>query len=415
MVNSLRVVVEKSIPAGVILIVIGILSGCGIAYAGSGVSTGADQLVSSRCSLLIGKRVGVVTNHTGRLSTGEFLVDTLIGAGIQVRALFGPEHGIRGVDGAGDAVADSVDARTGIPVYSLYGRTNKPTAEMLKDINVLVYDIQDVGARFYTYISTMKLCMDAALEHGIPFVVLDRPNPLGGLVDGPIVEDSLKSFVGIVSIPVVYGLTAGELATMINERGWLESGGKVDLTVVWMEGWSRALRNTTPWIPPSPNIRHPSTVDVYPATCFLEATNVSEGRGTPDPFFVIGAPWIRKEELTSRLNAARLAGVTFTPAVFTPASSKHAGILCQGVSLSVSAADSFRPVLTGMTILSVIRELYPDSLVIRSRSLGRLLGVAGVDDQILSGKAPVDIQKAWIDETRRYEGSLQPYRYYPQK
>jgi uncharacterized protein YbbC (DUF1343 family) len=396
-----------------VILAMALWQGCNLIDGAGEVATGADRLVTDQRSLLAGKRVGLVTNHTGRLSTGEYLVDTLVGSGIQVRALFGPEHGIRGDVEAGDTVADSVDAKTGIHVYSLYGSISKPTPAMLRDIDILVYDIQDVGVRFYTYISTMKLCMDAAAERGIPFVVLDRPNPLGVLVDGPIIEDSLKSFVGMLSVPVVYGLTAGELATMINARGWLEAGRKVDLTVVWMEGWTRSKRLTTAWIPPSPNIKHHATVDVYPATCFVEATNASEGRGTDAPFHLLGAPWMHKDQLASRLSAANLPGVKFAPAKFTPASSKQRGVACEGVSVTVTAADSFRPVFTGLTILSVFRELYADSLVIRPRSLGRLLGVSRVYGMIQSGMPPAEIEQTWLEETRQYEALISSYRHYP--
>ena len=396
-----------------LVLAMAVWQGCDFIDGAGEVATGADRLVADQRSLLAGKQVGLVTNHTGRLSTGEYLVDTLVGSGIHVRALFGPEHGIRGDVEAGDTVADSIDAKTGIHVYSLYGSISKPTQEMLRDIDVLVYDIQDVGVRFYTYISTMKLCMDAAAERGIPFVVLDRPNPLGGLVDGPIIEDSLKSFVGMLSVPVVYGLTAGELATMINARGWLEAGRKVDLTVVWMEGWTRSKRLTTAWIPPSPNIKQPATVDVYPATCFVEATNASEGRGTDAPFHLLGAPWMQKDQLASRLNAANLPGVKFTPTAFTPESSKQRGVACEGVSVTVTEVDSFRPVFTGLTILSVFRELYADSLVIRPRSLGRLLGVSRVYDMIQSGMPPAEIEQTWLEDTRQYEALISAYRHYP--
>ncbi len=375
-------------------------------------ATGADRLIAERCSLLAGKRIGLVTNHTGRLASGEYLVDALLKEHVQVRALFGPEHGIRGETEGGEQIVDSIDAKTGIPVYSLYGRVNKPTPEMLKDIDLLVYDIQDVGARFYTYISTMKLCMDAAAERGIPFVVLDRPNPLGDRVDGPIMEDSLRSFVGIVPVPVVYGLTAGELATMINERGWLEGGKRAELIVVWMKGWIRAMRNTTPWIVPSPNIKHPATVDVYPATCLVEATNVSEGRGTEFPFHIFGAPWVQKQALASRLNAARLPGVRFSPVSFTPVSSKHAGMECHGAVLTVESLALFRPVLTGVTILSVLRDLYPDSLVIRPRSLGRLLGMAEGYTMLMNGVPAREIEGRWQDALREYRSTLCPFRHY---
>jgi uncharacterized protein YbbC (DUF1343 family) len=285
------------------------------------VSTGADVLVAEHLDLLKGKRVGLITNHTGRVSSGEFLVDVLLGKKINVVALFGPEHGIRGEAAAGDAVDDGVDDQTGIAVYSLYGATRKPTPTMLEGVDILMYDIQDVGVRFYTYISTMGLAMEAAAEHGIPFVVVDRPNPIGGLkLDGPVLIDSLRSFVGMYPIPVAYGLTCGELAVMIKSEGWLDLA-KLDLTVIWMEGWKRTMLwddTGCPWVRPSPNIPTPATALVYPATCFIEATNVSEGRGTERPFHFIGAPFIDGGTLSGKLNALRLPGVRFSPTEFTP-------------------------------------------------------------------------------------------------
>jgi uncharacterized protein YbbC (DUF1343 family) len=405
----------KTLPVYCLLAALLVSQGCLTPSVQTPVATGADRLVADGCTLLSGKRVGLVTNHSGRLPTGAYVVDALLKSGVQVRALFGPEHGIRGTARDGDTIADSVDAGTGIPVYSLYGAIRKPTPAMLADIDVLVYDIQDVGVRFYTYISTMKLCMEAAAERGIPFIVLDRPDPLGDLVDGPILEDSLRSFVGCVTVPVVYGLTPGEMASMMNERGWLEGGKKVDLQVVWMEGWTRARRLTTPWVPPSPNIKHPATVDVYPATCYIEATNVSEGRGTDHPFHIFGAPWIRGDELARRLNALRLPGVTFAPATFTPSSSKHAGTECQGVRITVDSVGAFKPVLTGVTILTVIRGLHPDSLIIRERSLGRLLGVARAYALIQGGAGAASIEESWLDELAAYRSTLSQFRHYPLK
>jgi uncharacterized protein YbbC (DUF1343 family) len=286
---------------------------------------------------------------------------------------------------------------------------------MLENVDVLVYDIQDVGVRFYTYISTMKLCMEAAAEQGIPFVVLDRPNPLGELIDGPVIEDSLRSFVGIVRIPIVYGLTIGELATMINDLGWLAEGRKAKLEVVWMDGWTRSMRLTTPWVAPSPNIRRPETIDLYPGLCLIEATNLSEGRGTDRPFHQFGAPWVEAKRLAQRLNAAGLQGIRFDPVKFTPVSSKNAGLLCRGVAATVTDPGSFKPVLTGVTVLSVLHALYPDSLAIRRASLNRLLGVSGAHQAILKGVPPGDIELEWQAGLREYMELAARFRRYPQQ
>jgi uncharacterized protein YbbC (DUF1343 family) len=397
----------------VVVLAVLLLSGITSCHAQPLVMTGADRVVADRGFMFAGKRVGLVTNHTGVLSDGRFLVDALLDAGVRVTALFGPEHGIRGAAAAGETVKDSIDAQSGVPVFSLYGKISKPTPTMLGGVDVLVYDIQDVGVRFYTYISTMKLCMEAAAEQGIPFVVLDRPNPLGELIDGPVIEDSLRSFVGIVRIPIVYGLTAGELATMINEQGWLAGGVKAKLEVVWMDGWARSMRLTTSWLAPSPNIKHPETMDLYPGTCLIEATNLSEGRGTDRPFHQFGAPWIKGKRLAKQLNAAGLPGVRFEPTSFTPASSKYAGLLCNGVLATVQDPETFKPVLTGITVLTTLQGMYPDSLVIRRASLNRLFGNSGGYLAIKRGQSADQIEQSWMAGLEEYKEVALRYRRYP--
>ena len=381
------------------------------------VRTGADVLIERRLSLLEGKRVGLITNRTGRLASGEMLLDALVRRGISVTALFGPEHGIRGTSGAGEAVADSVDPATGIPVFSLYGRVRKPTPAMIDRVDVLVYDIQDVGARFYTYLSTMGLCMEAAAERGLPFIVLDRPDPLGGdIVDGPVLPDSLRSFVGSFPIPVVYGLTPGELAAMANGEGWLSRGVRAELTVVRMEGWTRHMRwgeAGLSWVPPSPNIRRPETQWIYPATCYLEATNVSEGRGTGDPFFTIGAPFVPAGELSRLLRAAGLRGITDT--IFTPHESKYMGVSCNGVHLSVVPGDSLRPVRAGVEILSALVRCCGDSITINPRGLSRLLGDPYALDLIRQGKTAGEIASRWEEDVRLFRKRASGYMIYPER
>jgi uncharacterized protein YbbC (DUF1343 family) len=362
------------------------------------VSTGADLLVSKHLGLLKGKKVGMIINHTSRLQSGVFLLDTLQKSGIVVTALFGPEHGIRGVAAAGEHLSDSVDSVSGVQVFSLYGKHSKPTAEMLRNVDILLYDIQDVGARFYTYISTLKLCMDAAAEHGIPFVVLDRPNPLGGQVDGPLLEDSLRSFVGIGPIPVVYGMTCGELASFMNGTGWLSEGRKADLKVIWLEGWNTKMdwsATGLPWVAPSPNIPTPESAIAYPATCFIEATNVSEGRGSNAPFEQFGAPFINSDDLVQALKKKHIPGVAFAPAQFTPVSSKHAGTLCNGVRMTVTNRSLFRPVYTGLTLISVLLRENPDSVRLNHAWLGKLLGMGSAAVFLERGDDPVSLEFQW--------------------
>jgi uncharacterized protein YbbC (DUF1343 family) len=383
------------------------------------VKVGADVLLETKLGLLAGKRIGLITNHTGRIASGEYLLDALLARGVGVTALFGPEHGIRGTGDAGEAVSDSVDEKTQIPVFSLYGRIRKPTPAMLRNVDLLMYDIQDVGARFYTYLSTMGLCMEAAAEKGIPFVVLDRPNPLGGITrDGPVIPDSLRSFVGMFPVPVVYGLTIGELAGMANGEAWLSGGVRADLTVVPMEGWTRGMRwddTGLTWVPPSPNIRRPKTAFVYPATCYLEATNISEGRGTGIPFQTIGAPFVDGKKLAGLLSAQSLTGVRVHDVKFTPSSSKFEGIGCSGVRLDFTMSDSLHPVRIGIYILSALMSLCGDSLTVSRRGLSRLLGDPEAFDLIAGGKSPSFIAERWEPGRRAFADRANAYLIYPQR
>jgi uncharacterized protein YbbC (DUF1343 family) len=383
------------------------------------IRVGADILLDDRLDLLIGKRVGLVTNHTGRTSGGTHLVDALISRGVRVTALFGPEHGIRGEAGAGDAVNDAVDAQTGLTVYSLYGAVRKPTPPMLKDVDVLVYDIQDVGARFYTYISTMALCMEAAAEKGIDFIVLDRPNPLGGmLVDGPVLPDSLRSFVGRFPVPVVYGLTIGELATMVNEEGWNAHGVKATLTVIPVEGWARRMRwkdTGLPWIPPSPNLRTPEAALIYPGTCLVEATNVSEGRGTGVPFQFIGAPFLQSDRLRTLCNASGVPGVNVRDTSMTPDASKFKGRLCHGVLLLPEAPDALLPVEYGLALLQSLRNADPDSLSVNARGLAIRLGDPDALALLSTGTPVARIADRWNEPLKRFKILSGKYRRYPER
>ncbi|MFZ4622545.1 MAG: exo-beta-N-acetylmuramidase NamZ family protein [Bacteroidota bacterium] len=374
------------------------------------VIVGADMLFESRTDLIDGKRVGLITNHTALLADGTHLADALHDyPDAKLVALFGPEHGIRGDASDGSTVNDTIDAKTGVPVYSLYGKVNKPTPEMLKNVDVLVYDIQDVGARFYTFISTMFLCMEAAAEQRIPFVVLDRPNPIGGVKSaGPIRLDSLKTFVGWAPIPIMHGMTVGELAVMANLQGWLKDRKTAKLTVVKMENWRRSQwydETKLDWIKPSPNMKTLQTATIYPGMCLLEGTNVSEGRGTELPFENIGAPWIDGKDLAKQLNMQGLAGVRFEPTEFTPqeipnvaSHPKYAGQLCGGVVVNVTDRKKFDAVKCGIAVVSGIHSLYKDSLRFRERGFDRLAGTPVIRQSIIEGKNAGEIVALWRDE-----------------
>jgi len=390
----------------------------------SRVKIGAEILIEKHLDLIKGKKIGIVTNHTGILPDGRHIVDVLNEIeGVEIVALFGPEHGIRGEVPDGKSISHGVDTKTGIPVFSLYGEVKKPTEEMLKDIDVLIFDIQDVGARFYTYISTMSYCMEACAEMGKKFIVLDRPNPIRGVyVDGPILEPRFKSFVGLHPIPVAHGMTVGELAKMFNDEGWLENAVKADLTVVKMENYSRRMwfdQTGLPWVKPSPNMMTLKTAIVYTATCFIEGTNVSEGRGTQHPFEWIGAPWIDGEKLAKELNYYKLPGVKFEPISFTPTDiekvtvdPKYEGEKCGGVYLNVYDREKFEPVKVGVYILYTLKKLYPDKFKWRTAGQDRLWGTDKVRLMIDEGKKPDEIIKTWEDDVKKFLSIRQKYLLY---
>jgi uncharacterized protein YbbC (DUF1343 family) len=344
---------------------------------------GIDVLARDEFRALAGRRVGLITNHTGRdrngVATARRLADA---ADVTLVALFSPEHGHTGrLDQ--ERIADATDADTGLPVRSLYGKTRRPTAEMLADVDTLVFDIQDIGTRFYTYISTMLEAMKAASEHGIRFVVLDRPNPINGLdVAGPVVDAGSESFVGCHPIPLRHGMTVGELAEMF--RGELDL--ELDLVVIPCEGWRRrdAFDATgLEWTNPSPNMRSLTEAFLYPGIGLLEFTNLSVGRGTDTPFEVVGAPWLDGRGLAAALTARRIPGVAFVPIRFTPTASRFAGEACGGVNIVITDRDRFDPVRTGLEIAVALRRLHPDAW--DTDRLGTLLLDRDLLDAILSG------------------------------
>lgn len=349
------------------------------------VETGLEVLVRNHFEPLTGKRVGVITNHTGLTKDGRHIIDLIASApGVQLTAIFGPEHGVRGVEADGSEVTSSRDSASGAPIYSLYGKHKQPTKEMLENVDALVFDIQDVGARFYTYISTMALSMEAAAAHGKTFVVLDRPNPItGAKVEGPMLLPGFESFVGMYPLPIRHGMTAGELARMFKGERWIAGADSLDLLVVEMIGWRRRAwldQTDVPWTPPSPSMRTLATAAVYPGTCLIEGTNVSEGRGADHPFEQIGAPWIDGSQLAEELHKLGLPGVTFEPVQFTPVprppsvlQPKFENETCGGVFLRVSNRDVFEPVKTGVALICTIKKLYPEKLL-WTRTIDRLYG-----------------------------------------
>lgn len=385
---------------------------------------GSDNLFKHHLGLIRRKRIGIVTNHSALMSDGRHLVDALAKvADVRITALFGPEHGIRGRAPDRKGIRNQIDDATGIPVYSLFGRTLKPTGRMLKDLDVLLFDIQDVGVRFYTYTTTLALTMEAAAEHGKTYVLLDRPNPIGGRrVEGPMLEPELRSFVGWLRVPVVHGLTIGEIAAMINGEGWLKGTRRAKLHVVQMTGWKRSMfydDTKLRWINPSPSIRSLATALVYPGTCLIEGTNVSEGRGTAHPFEYIGAPWINSRRLAAYLNALGLPGVRFQSIHFIPRStrtlttdSKYEGERCHGIRVVVRDRLRFEPVRTGIAILSALQHLYPEQFVMRTRRLDELVGTSEARRAILKGMDERTLAKGWHDDVEDFRKIREKYLLY---
>lgn len=319
------------------------------------VKCGIDVL-KEQVNKIEGLKIGLITNYTAVDVSLRSTIDILNEMG-ELRYLFSPEHGVRGDLQAGVHVLDYVDERTGIKVYSLYGQTKKPTAEMLKDVDVLIFDIQDVGVRYYTYLYTMAYAMEAASELDKKFIVLDRPNPIGGLqVEGNVLDTRFSSFVGMYPIPIRYGLTIGELALLINE----EFGIGCDIEVIAMEGWKRDMyydETGLLWINPSPNIPSLDAAVLYGGVCLFEGTNISEGRGTTRPFEIIGAPWLDPYKLADEMNEKGLNGVIFRPVYFVPYFSKHKNELCKGVQIHVTDRKRVNAVEVGIRLLYTIVKM----------------------------------------------------------
>jgi uncharacterized protein YbbC (DUF1343 family) len=387
------------------------------------VRTGLDVFLVDHLSKLQGKRVGIITNQTGIASSGEHIADILGSIeGLSIGALYAPEHGIRGDLPDVTKMASYVDKRTGIQVWSLYGEHLKPTPEMLADVDVLIYDIQDVGARFYTFISTMGLAMEAASEHGKQFIVLDRPNPINGVtIEGPIIEESHFSFVGMYPIPVRYGMTPGEMAWMIKGENWMKGMDELDLKVISMDGWKRAMwydQTGLPWVKPSPNIPSILTAAVYPGICLIEALNLSEGRGTMRPFEQIGAPWIDSHMLAENMNALRLPGIYFKPITYTPVMlpqaapwNKYRDQDVNGLSLIITDRDKLRPLQVAVHLLVTLRKHYPAELELRE-NLERLIGISSFRKSIDAMRSPEDILAEWDAGIRAFDKARQKYLLY---
>lgn len=370
------------------------------------VRPGLEVLLSDSIHLVADRRVGLITNHTALDSDGTHAVDLLVASPVtEMVALFGPEHGIRGLAAAGARVESARDSATGLPVHSLYGDTRKPTPAMLENVEVLVFDIQDIGARYYTYVSTMALAMEAAGEAGIPFVVLDRPNPIGGsLVQGNVLDPTFATFVGMYPVPMRHGMTVGELARLFVR----EFGVRVDLHVVPVAGWRRSTwydETGLPWIPPSPNMPDLESATPYPGTCLFEGSNLSVGRGTDRAFQQIGAPWLDGEALAARLNAYGLAGVRFEPVAFTPqepSDERFDGETVHGVRFVVTDRERYDPTEAGVAALLEARDQAGERWEWKTEHFDRLAGTDRLRQAIEAGRTLDDIVSAWAAEREAF-------------
>lgn len=371
---------------------------------------GIDVLVRDQFAPLRGKRIGLITNHTGRNRDGVSTIDLLSKApDVKLTALFSPEHGIRGMLDQPN-VASTTDEKTGLPIYSLYGETRTPTPEMLKDVDALVFDIQDIGSRFYTYISTLGMALEAAAKNNKLFIVLDRVNPINGEdVEGGVADLDKLTFTSYHPIPVRHGMTVGELAQLFNK----ERAFNANLQVIRVEDWKRSLwfdETGLEWTNPSPNMRSLTEATLYPGIGLLEVTNVSVGRGTDTPFEIVGAPWIDGRKLAEALNRAGLAGVRFIPVRFTPKSSVHQGVECGGVNIIVSDRTSFEPVVTGLEIAVQLKTLFPKDFSVEK--FNRLLVNQKVFDAFRQGSDAKALKQLWEPDLESFRAVRKKYLLY---
>ncbi len=375
------------------------------------VLTGAEVLVSHLPDSLSHKRIGLVANHTS-LVGGTHLADTLQARGISLVRVFSPEHGFRGQADAGAKVTDGKDLRTGLPIVSLYGDHKKPRPEEIKDLDLVIFDLQDVGSRHYTYPSTLTYVMEACAEAGVPLWVLDRPNPNGWFVDGPMMEPAAQSFIGMHPVPLVHGMTMGELAKMIQGKGWIAQANQLVLKVIACEGYSHAMRwseTGLPWIPPSPNLGTVFSAEIYPATCWLEATIVSEGRGTDSAFVLSGAPWFKPLPLVRGGFVAQ--PVSFIPVSIPGKSSepKLKGQLCHGYKIA-GAGDGKSLVLLGLDVLLTYEKQHPAGFF--TKGFERWAGNTRLATQINQQLSAEEIWQSWQEDIADFKLNRKSYLLY---
>lgn len=392
------------------------------------VIVGADRLFNEYKRHIHGKRVGLVSNHSGRTGDGNHLADLLYeDPNVELVSIMGMEFNVRTNDYSLPRDPEStIDEQTGVRKYSLYGQTHKPTPEMLDNVEIIVFDIQEVGARFYEHVNILGFVMEAASESGIPVIVLDRPNPVGGMhVDGFVADSSqYYTFGSYTRIPIVHGMTMGELALLYNGERLLRSGKTVDLTVVEMQGWTRSMmfdQTGLTWSKPSPNLYTLESIFAYLGTCIFEAYNVSEGRGTDKPFEYIGAPWVDNLRVVSMLANLDMPGVSFEPIEFVPVKLPHlsrdpklAGQVSKGVYVNVTDRKLFQPYRAGVALLWAIHTVHSDQMVLNPQTLLRLTGTPRLMNMIADGRTPSEIFLSWEAELDEFMKVRSRYLIYPE-
>jgi uncharacterized protein YbbC (DUF1343 family) len=376
---------------------------------------GIDVLLSDSMSLVRDARIGLVTNQAGVDAAGVSDVTRIRARGLELVALYSPEHGYRGEADPGAPVPHSTDAATGLPIYSLYNQNTASIASTLTGIDLILVDLQDVGARYYTYFSTTVAVMRAAVRGGKRVVVLDRPNPIGDLVQGNVLDPAYTSFVGIMPIPMRHGMTIGELARLANS----ELGIGADLTVVPVSGWAPAMdlaETGLPYVPPSPNLRSLEALFHYPGLCLMEGTNLSVGRGTDHPFEQVGAPWLDTTKVLAGLRAAHLPGVSFSGVRFRPkkpGDAKYPDTRLFGIRLTMTDRDSYDPTATAVTLMAVIRAVHPTQLQWTPAQFDRLAGNSILRTGLASGGAPDSLVAGWPAELAAFISRRQGFLLYP--
>lgn len=401
--------------------------GIGVAACGGGAAPevvpvtvparpGLEVLLGDSAALIAGKRVGLVTNQSGIDAAGVSGVDRLRAAGVELVALFSPEHGFRGNADPGEAVASTTDSATGLPIYSLYGRNRVPSDSVVRSLDVLLVDLQDAGARYYTYLATTVDVMRAAQLAGRTVVVLDRPNPIGGAVEGNVLDTAFRTDVGLLAIPMRHGMTLGELARLARS----DLGLTADLRVVPVARWLRSEafdQTLLPFVAPSPNLRTLEALFHYPGTCLFEGTALSVGRGTPNAFEQIGAPWLDTAAVLHRIREAKLPGVEFSGVTFTPTrpgDGKFADSTLLGIRLHVTDRRRYDPTITAVYLLAAVQAVHPDKIGFMERGFDRLAGGAELRTALLAGESPHRIVEGWKEGRARFLERRKAFLIYPE-